>query len=199
MVNVFVCYLHSEFLAEFISPFLYCAEEQDFATTQLKDCFGGWGEQCKIHQSSLQMPKSNLRAQYCWRCATWVYFRAAGHPTPEENICTNISKTSVCILLKSAYDGGQELWEKWTDFSKAWDAVNHSSPLLSHPLWYFSHMPDKWTAQFWGGKMLDVNGKAREKNANVREKKWLAGRRNWRRLLVWLRFYKSWLRKQPHN
>lgn len=151
------------------------------------------------YMSSLQMPKSNLRAQYCWRCATWVYFRAAGQPTPKENICRNISKTSVCILLKSAYDGGQELWEKWTDFSKAWDAVNHSSPLLSHLLWYFSHMSDKWMAQFWGGKMLDVNGKAREKNANVREKKWLAGRRNWRRLLVWLRFYKSRLRKQPHN
>lgn len=73
-----------------------------------------------------------------------------------------MSKTAVCILLKTCYDCGQEIREKWTDSSKAQDAVNQSSP-LSHLLWYFSYLPDKWTAWLSGGVMLDVSGRAREK------------------------------------
>lgn len=39
----------------------------------------------------------------------------------------------------------------------------HNVQLISHLLWYFSYLPDKWTAWLTGGKMLDVGGRAREK------------------------------------
>ena len=130
-----VRYLHSVFLSAFVSPFLYCPKDRRtrlcYNTTEILCFEGSWGR-CKVHESSLQMPKSNLRAQHCWSqgvpkevvdAPSLEAFKATGHPTPKENICKNISKTAVCILLKRVCDGGQEIWEKWADFSKAQDAV----------------------------------------------------------------------------
>lgn len=39
----------------------------------------------------------------------------------------------------------------------------HKMQLISHLLWYFSYLPDKWPAWLSGGEMLDVSGRAREK------------------------------------